>query len=63
MVACSHSRDLATRLEELGAPAHLRTVPRADHGWYGLPAARVEEIFDQSLRFTRRCTRRAAGEG
>ncbi len=24
MVACSHSRDLATR-EELGAPAHLRT--------------------------------------
>ncbi|MET7324555.1 alpha/beta hydrolase [Streptomyces sp. NPDC005549] len=61
MVACSHSRDLAARLDELGAPVHLRTVPGADHGWYGLTAARVEDIFDQSLRFTGRVTQRGAG--
>ncbi|MGW4548650.1 alpha/beta hydrolase family protein [Streptomyces violaceorubidus] len=63
MVACSHSRDLAARLEEVGAPVHLRTVPGADHGWYGVSAARVEDVFDQSLRFTRHVTRRGAGGG
>jgi acetyl esterase/lipase len=62
MVACSHSRDLAARLDELGGSVHLRTVPGADHGWYGLAAAQVEDIFDQSLRFTRRFTQRGAGE-
>jgi acetyl esterase/lipase len=62
MVACSHSRDLAARLDELGASVHLRTVPGADHGWYGLAAAQVEDIFDQSLRFTRRFTQRGAGD-
>ncbi|GAA4975086.1 MULTISPECIES: alpha/beta hydrolase [Streptomyces] len=61
MVACSHSRDLAGRLDELGAPVRLRTVPGADHGWHGLPAARVEEIFDQSLRFAQDFTRPDAG--
>ncbi|CAM5265291.1 hypothetical protein STENM36S_07249 [Streptomyces tendae] len=61
MVACSHSRDLATRLGELGAPVDLRTVPGADHCWDGLPDARVEDIFDQSLRFTRRFTQRDGG--
>ncbi|WP_405783198.1 alpha/beta hydrolase fold domain-containing protein [Streptomyces sp. NBC_00859] len=56
MVPCSHSQDLATRLRETGAPVELRTVPGADHCWYGLPSARVEEIFDHSLRFAKLAT-------
>ncbi|MGW5563715.1 alpha/beta hydrolase fold domain-containing protein [Streptomyces tendae] len=62
MVACSHSRDLAARLDALGAPVHLRTVPGADHGWHGLPSATVEDVFEQSLRFARRHTRRGASD-
>lgn len=58
MVPCSHSQDLATRLEEMGAPVQLRTVPGADHGWYGLTSAQVEEIFDHSLQFARLSTQR-----
>jgi acetyl esterase/lipase len=58
LVPCSHSRDLATRLNELGAPVQLRTVPGAEHGWYGLSGAGVADIFDHSLRFVRLATRR-----
>ncbi|MEU9645609.1 alpha/beta hydrolase [Streptomyces sp. NPDC048188] len=60
MVACSHSRDLAARLDGLGAPVRLRTVPGADHGWYGLSGAQVEALFDESLRFVVRATGRSA---
>ncbi|MFJ8085633.1 alpha/beta hydrolase fold domain-containing protein [Streptomyces sp. NPDC096205] len=54
MVACSHSQSLAAALKEAGSPVELWTVPGADHGWYGLPDAQVEEIFSRSLSFTRR---------
>ncbi|MEV8567292.1 alpha/beta hydrolase [Streptomyces sp. NPDC051322] len=51
MVARSHGESLAAALEEAGTPVELWTVPDADHGWYGLPDARVEEIFLRSLAF------------
>ncbi|MET9290418.1 alpha/beta hydrolase [Streptomyces sp. NPDC003077] len=56
MVPCSHSEALAEALEKAGAPVELRRVAGADHGWYGLPEARVEEIFSHSLAFVRRVT-------
>ncbi|WP_121746176.1 alpha/beta hydrolase [Streptomyces sp. E2N166] len=53
MVHCSHSRSLASALEKAGSPAELRTVPRADHGWHGLPDDQVEGLFTHSLAFAR----------
>jgi dipeptidyl aminopeptidase/acylaminoacyl peptidase len=54
MVHCSHSQSLAAALDGVQAPVELRTVPGADHGWYGLPDAQVEEIFARTLAFARR---------
>ncbi|MGW0548643.1 alpha/beta hydrolase fold domain-containing protein [Streptomyces altiplanensis] len=54
MVACANSEALAAGLEDAGAPVELRTVPDADHGWYGLPDEEVEDIFAHSLRFALR---------
>ncbi|NGN65881.1 alpha/beta hydrolase [Streptomyces sp. A7024] len=51
LVSVSHSRDLAAALRKAGAPAELRTVPGADHGWHGLGDAGVAEIFAASLEF------------
>jgi acetyl esterase/lipase len=54
MVATGHSEALAAGLREAGAArVELRTVPGADHGWYGLPEDEVEDIFAHSLRFAR----------
>jgi acetyl esterase/lipase len=51
LVPCAHSRALAARLREAGAPAYLRLVPSADHGWHGIPDDEVEAVFSTSLRF------------
>ncbi|MET9534507.1 alpha/beta hydrolase [Streptomyces sp. NPDC006649] len=53
MVSCSHSRDLAAALDTAGAHVDLRLIPGADHGWAGLPADQVEDIFTTSLGFAR----------
>ncbi|MFG2650789.1 alpha/beta hydrolase fold domain-containing protein [Streptomyces sp. NPDC048436] len=53
MVATTHSEALAAGLREAGARVELRTVPGADHGWYGLPEDEVEDVFAHSLRFAR----------
>ncbi|MEU3464005.1 alpha/beta hydrolase [Streptomyces sp. NPDC006733] len=58
MVDRSHSAALAAALREAGSPAELWTVPGADHGWHGLPDARVAEIFARSLAFA--CSRAVA---
>ncbi|MEW1928470.1 alpha/beta hydrolase [Streptomyces sp. NPDC088360] len=55
MVPGTHSEALAARLREVGAPVELRTVPGADHGWYGASDDAVEEVFAGSLRFARTC--------
>ncbi|GAA2953438.1 alpha/beta hydrolase [Streptomyces enissocaesilis] len=54
MVSCANSEALAAGLKGAGAPVELRTVPDADHGWYGLPDEEVEDIFAHSLRFALR---------
>ncbi|WP_327690395.1 prolyl oligopeptidase family serine peptidase [Streptomyces tubercidicus] len=59
LVPSSRSQDLATRLNEMGAPVQLRTVRGADHGWYGLTGAQVEDIFEHSLQFVRLSTQRS----
>jgi acetyl esterase/lipase len=51
MVNVSHSQSLATALEKADSPVELWTMAGADHGWYPLPDARVEEIFSRSLAF------------
>ncbi|MBQ1098309.1 alpha/beta hydrolase [Streptomyces sp. b94] len=54
MVDCSHSRSLASALEQAGSPVELRTVQRADHGWLGLSDVQVEGLFAHSLAFAHR---------
>ncbi|GAA2299716.1 alpha/beta hydrolase [Streptomyces kunmingensis] len=54
MVPCGHGQDLAAALRAAGAPAGLRTVPGANHGWIGLDEDGVEEIFTASLEFARK---------
>lgn len=51
LVPCAHSQALAARLREAGAPADLRLVPSADHGWHGISDDEVEAVFTASLRF------------
>lgn len=51
MVPCAHSEALAARLRGVGARVELRTVPGADHGWYGATDDEVEDVFAHSLRF------------
>ena len=53
MVPGSHSEALAARLRDAGVPVELRTVPGADHGWYGASDDVVEDVFTRSLRFAR----------
>ncbi|MGW7072241.1 alpha/beta hydrolase fold domain-containing protein [Streptomyces sp. NPDC054855] len=53
MVPATHSEALAARLREAGAAVELRTVPGADHGWYGASDEAVEKVFTGSLRFAR----------
>ncbi|MFF4590292.1 alpha/beta hydrolase fold domain-containing protein [Streptomyces sp. NPDC001388] len=57
LVDCDHSRRLAARLTEVGAPTRLRTVPGADHVWHGLPEAEVEDVFRTSLEWALRRVR------
>lgn len=61
MVACGHSEELAARLEAVGAPVRLETVPGADHGWYGLPDEQVDAIFTRSLAFAASCVEAPRG--
>ncbi|MFH8798331.1 alpha/beta hydrolase fold domain-containing protein [Streptomyces sp. NPDC017936] len=56
MVACDHSRRLAARLRDAGAPVDLWTLPGADHVWHGLSDAGVEDVFDRTLRWIRQRT-------
>ncbi|MFC8128688.1 alpha/beta hydrolase fold domain-containing protein [Streptomyces sp. NPDC057302] len=56
MVPGTHSEALAAGLRDAGAGVELRTVPGADHGWYGLPDAQVEDLFVHSLRFAQERT-------
>ncbi|MGW8375556.1 alpha/beta hydrolase [Streptomyces sp. ODS28] len=53
MVPASHSEDLAERLREAGSLVEFRTVPGADHGWYGATPEAVEDVFTRSLSFAR----------
>lgn len=53
MVPVTHGEALAARLRDADVPVELRTVPGADHGWYGASDEAVEEIFARSLRFAR----------
>ncbi|MFE6162316.1 alpha/beta hydrolase fold domain-containing protein [Streptomyces sp. NPDC056486] len=55
MVPGSHSEELAARLRDAGVPVKLRTVPGADHGWYGAPDDAVKDVFARSLRFAQGC--------
>ncbi|MDG4864291.1 hypothetical protein P8605_39730, partial [Streptomyces sp. T-3] len=49
---------LAAGLGRAGVPVELWTVSGADHGWYGVSDARVEEVFTRSLAFARRMVAR-----
>ncbi|NEB73978.1 prolyl oligopeptidase family serine peptidase, partial [Streptomyces sp. SID14478] len=51
LVPCGHGRALADALRAAGAPAELRTVPGAEHGWVGVDEDTVRRIFDASLEF------------
>ncbi|MEV2256703.1 alpha/beta hydrolase [Streptomyces sp. NPDC050147] len=53
MIPVAHGEALAARLRDADVPVELRTVPGADHGWYGASDEAVEEIFAHSLRFAR----------
>ena len=53
MVSRTHSEALAAALNDAGAQAELRLIPGADHGWFGLSDAEVEDIFTRSLHFAR----------
>ncbi|GGX89694.1 alpha/beta hydrolase [Streptomyces minutiscleroticus] len=61
MVDPSHSTSLAAALREAGVPVELETVPGADHVWYGLGDAEVEDLFARSLRFAARLLATADG--
>ncbi|MDI6413339.1 alpha/beta hydrolase [Streptomyces albus] len=63
MVPPSHSEDLAAALRAAGAPAELRLVPDADHGWYGAPEAAVASVFAASLDFVLSRSRAAGDNG
>lgn len=58
MVSPEHSRRLAERLSEVGAPVELRLVPGADHVWHGLAEDQVEEVFSTSLAWAHQLTGR-----
>ncbi|MFG2501319.1 alpha/beta hydrolase fold domain-containing protein [Streptomyces sp. NPDC048441] len=53
MVPSTHSEALAARLRDVGVRVELRTVPGADHGWYGASDGAMEDVFARSLRFAR----------
>ncbi|MET9902892.1 alpha/beta hydrolase [Streptomyces sp. NPDC006446] len=58
LVSPEHSRRLAERLSEVGAPVELRLVPGADHVWHGLAEDQVEEVFSTSLAWAHKLTSR-----
>jgi acetyl esterase/lipase len=51
VVPVEHSELLADRLRAAGVAVELLLVPGAEHGWYGLPGDRVDELVAAALAF------------